>query len=82
MAIAANYTRKPRLGASATCGVAKMLPVLSEEDRVFVLQELKNPYSNARALATALQEEYGDDIVSHYTLRRHRKGECKCAKDQ
>lgn len=82
MAIAQRYSKKPRLGQSSICGVQKMMPLISEEDRQFVIQELGDPYSNARALATALKEEYGDDIISEFMLRRHRKGDCKCKKDE
>jgi len=59
------------------CSVALLLLDMTDEDRATLTTWLADPHIPATGIADALRAEYETD-VSHHTIQRHRRGDCKC----
>lgn len=70
---------KRHLTRQRPCGVAVWIGTLPEEERQAVEEALGHPDWETRAL-TAVLKEYGM-TYSEPSLRRHRRGECPCARN-
>lgn len=60
-----------------TCGVARFLNTVSDEDRAKLEPVMRNHDAKAAKLAKVIKQFYGVNI-NESTLRRHRRQECSC----
>lgn len=62
-----------------TCSVGKTLTKLSKEDLATLTEALSTEGMTSEEISLALRSEGYQ--VSGYSLRRHRRGECRCVSE-
>jgi hypothetical protein len=76
----ARRAERPR---GPVCAVARLLDVLPDDGKLAVEKALDNRALSAsgisRALADFAGERYGD-LPSAWSIRNHRRGECRCGR--
>lgn len=68
---------KPR---GPSCAVGKMLVELPEAGRLAVEKALGNRALSATGIRRALVERVGEEVPSAWSIRNHRRGECRCGR--
>lgn len=74
-------------GGGFRCGVEKFLDVIGDEGREAVEKVLANPQRTNTSInkaLTAKAEALELDVLvpADFVISRHRRGECRCAKDK
>lgn len=65
------------------CSVAKMLNEdIPASERPTVEKVIEDPSIQAASIARALQARLGDKAPSRWSVANHRRGECRCHKEQ
>ena len=62
-----------------TCTVTVLLSTMDDDDADLLRKAMANPYAPTTAIAAALADQ-GYRITAA-TLQRHRRGECRCARE-
>jgi hypothetical protein len=63
------------------CSIARALDVLTPEDRDLIIRALDHPHAVPRRIAAGIAQRLPDSTVEPpkvETVRRHRKGDCRC----
>lgn len=68
---------KPR---GPSCAVGKMLVDLPEAGRLAVEKALGNRALTSSGIRRALVERVGEETPSAWSIRNHRRGECRCGR--
>lgn len=68
-------------GNRSKCGMRAFLATLGEGARADVEAALARSDITSTGLAEALRRRVGDSAPSDFTIRRHRRGRCRCARN-
>lgn len=73
----ANPNYRPPTGPQ--CGIAMLMPALDKKTQDLLKAAMQNAYAPSTAIAQAMSDQ--GHRVSAHTVQRHRRGECRCARE-